>query len=275
MQSAIHEGYEYQDYFTVSVILELILHNIDAEITIDRKNFNGDKFDDLKVKVANVITEYQIKYSDKENAHLLTKADFSNGDGHDTALSDFFSSWMNRKMSNENTTIKLCLAWGKPVDNDEINKFLIPICDQSLPFETLAYKFDGNAFWPENGKPPKLWKKFNADIQAKQINRDDFLDFCSELTILLELPKASLDMDNAGELENTLSKQAEKLGVGIYPNEKLSCNDVIYRLATEVKRARAIGNILDTKKIIGRLGFIIDYGKFDQRFPVDSSHLVY
>lgn len=274
MQSAIHEGYEYQDYFTVSVILELILHNIDAEITIDRKDFNGDKFDDLKVKAANVITEYQIKYSDKENAHLLTKADFSNGNGHDTALSDLFSSWMNRKMSNENTTIKLCLAWGKPVDNDEINKFLLPICDQSLPFETLAYKFDGNAFWPENGKPPKLWKKFNADIQAKQINRDDFLDFCSELTILLELPKASLDMDNAGELENTLSKQAEKLGVGIYPNEKLSCNDVIYRLATEVKRARAIGNILDTKKIIGRLGFIIDYGKFDQRFPVDSSHLV-
>ena len=274
MQSAIHEGYEYQDYFTVSVILELILHNIDAEITIDRKDFNGDKFDDLKVKAENGITEYQIKYSDKENAHLLTKADFSNGNGHDTALSDLFSSWMNRKTSNENTTIKLCLAWGKPVDNDEINKFLIPIFDQSLPFETLAYKFDGNAFWPENGKPPKLWKKFNSDIQAKQINRDDFLDFCSELTILLELPKASLDMDNAGELENTLSKQAEKLGVGIYPNEKISCNDVIYRLATEVKRARAIGNILDTEKIIGRLGFIIDYGKFDQRFPVDSSHLV-
>ena len=62
MQSAIHEGYEYQDYFTVSVILELILHNISAEIKIDRKNFNGDKFDDLKVKSANGITEYQIKY---------------------------------------------------------------------------------------------------------------------------------------------------------------------------------------------------------------------
>ncbi len=42
MQSAIHEGYEYQDYFTVSVILELILHNISAEIKIDRKDFNGE-----------------------------------------------------------------------------------------------------------------------------------------------------------------------------------------------------------------------------------------
>lgn len=37
MQSAIHEGYEYQDYFTVSIILQLMLRQIDAEIIIDRK----------------------------------------------------------------------------------------------------------------------------------------------------------------------------------------------------------------------------------------------
>lgn len=73
MQSAIHEGYEYQDYFTVSIILQLMLRQIDAEIIIDRKNFNKDKFDDLKVKTANNITEFQIKYSDEESAHKLTK----------------------------------------------------------------------------------------------------------------------------------------------------------------------------------------------------------
>ena len=32
-----HEGYEYQDYFTVSIILDLILHHIDAEIIVDKK----------------------------------------------------------------------------------------------------------------------------------------------------------------------------------------------------------------------------------------------
>ncbi len=36
MQSQIHEGYEYQDYFTVSIILQLMLHQTDAEIIIDR-----------------------------------------------------------------------------------------------------------------------------------------------------------------------------------------------------------------------------------------------
>ena len=47
MQSPIHEGYEYQDYFTVSIILQLMLQQIDAELIIDRKDFSGDKFDDL------------------------------------------------------------------------------------------------------------------------------------------------------------------------------------------------------------------------------------
>lgn len=90
MQSQIHEGYEYQDYFTVSIILQLMLKQTDAEITIDRKNFNRDKFDDLKVMTPNGITEFQIKYSDDETSHELTKDDFANGNGHDTALSDFF-----------------------------------------------------------------------------------------------------------------------------------------------------------------------------------------
>lgn len=70
MQSPIHEGYEYQDYFTVSIILQLMLKQTDAEIIIDRKDFSGDKFDDLKVKTPNGTTEFQIKYSDDENTHI-------------------------------------------------------------------------------------------------------------------------------------------------------------------------------------------------------------
>ena len=38
MQNPIHEGYEYQDYFTVSIILQLMLHQTDAELIIDRKD---------------------------------------------------------------------------------------------------------------------------------------------------------------------------------------------------------------------------------------------
>ena len=274
MQSAIHEGYEYQDYFTVSIILQLMLRQTDAEIIIDRKDFNGDKFDDLKVTTPNGIIEFQIKYSDDENSHKLTKNDFSNGNGHDTAFSDLFSSWKIRKESEKDIQIKLCLAWSRPTDDDPISEFLKPTEDQSLPFSTVAFVFDGNLFWPEGELPPKTWRKFNSAIKSELINREDFLSFCNELTILLEMPKASLDLKNPGGIENVIIRQAEKLGVGIYPNDNLCLEDVIYKLAAEVKHSRAMGNRMNSNVLIGRLGLIMDYGKFDQRFPVDSAHQI-
>ncbi len=274
MQSSIHEGYEYQDYFTVSIILQLMLRQADAEIIIDRKDFSGDKFDDLKVKTPNSTTEFQIKYSDDESSHKLTKDDFANGNGHDTALCDLFASWKTRKESENDTQIKLCLAWNRPTDDDPIVEFLKPIQEQTLPFPTVAFVFDGNLFWPKGQLPPKTWRKFNTAIKAGHIDREDFLSFCNELTIILEMPKASLNLKNPGGIENVIIRQVEKLGVGIYPNDNLNLEEVIYKLATEVKHSRAMGNRLYTNTLMGRLGLIMDYGKFDQRFPVDSAHKV-
>ena len=274
MQSAIHEGYEYQDYFTVSIILQLMLRQTDAEIIIDRKDFSGDKFDDLKVKTPNGTTEFQIKYSDDESSHKLTKNDFANGNGHDIALCDLFASWKTRKESENDTQIKLCLAWNRPTDDDPITEFLKPIQEQTLPFSIAAYSFDGEVFWPVENLPPKTWRKFNLAIKSGLIAREDFLSFCNEFTIILEMPKASLDLKNPGGIENVIIRQVEKLGVGIYPNDGLNAEDVIYKLATEVKHSRAMGNRLYTNTLMGRLGFIMDYGKFDQRFPVDSAHKV-
>lgn len=88
------------------------------------------------------------------------------------------------------------------------------------------------------------------------------------------MPKASLDLKNPGALENVIIRQTEKLGVGIYPNDSLNVEDIIYKLASEVKHSRAIGNRLYTNILVGRLGLIKDYGKFDQRFPVDSAHQI-
>lgn len=274
MKSAIHEGYEYQDYFTVSIILQLMIRQTEAEIIIDRKDFCGDKFDDLKVKLPNGITEFQIKYSDDESNHTLTKDDFANGNGHDTALSDLFMSWKTRKESEGITQMKLCLAWNKPADDDPIAEFLQPIQDKSLPFPATAYVFDGNLFWPVGKRPPNTWRKFNSEIKSKHISREEFLSFCNELTIIIDLPKASLDLKSPGSIESVMIRQVEKLGVGIYPNDNLRVEEIINKLATEVKHSRAIGNRLYINLLSGRLGIVIDYGKFDQRFPVDSAHKI-
>ena len=274
MQSPIHEGYEYQDYFTVSIILQLMLHQTDSELIIDRKDFSGDKFDDLKVKTSNSTTEFQIKYSDDKSSHKLTKDDLANGNGHDTALCDLFASWKRRKESEYDTQIKLCLAWNRPTDDDPIAEFLKPIQEPTLPFSVAAYSFDGEVFWPAESLPPKTWRKFNLAIKSGLIDREDFLSFCNELAIILEMPKASLDLKNPGALENVIIQQVEKLGVGIYPNDALNVEDIIYKLATEVKHSRAMGNRLYSNILVGRLGLIMDYGKFDQRFPVDSAHQI-
>lgn len=272
MQSAIHEGYEYQDYFTVSIILQLLLKQKKGEFIIDRKEFIGDKFDDLKVITSNGITEYQIKYSDDKSEHALTKDDLANGNGHDTALVDLFLSWKKRKENDEKTRIKLCLAWNRSSDDDSIVEFLKTIIVDSLPFSTVAYSFDGEKFWPEKKQPPKTWRKFNSAIKSEQIDRNEFLHFCKELEIITEMPKASLDLNNPSGLEKVLIRQVEKLGVGIYPNNSLNVEDVINKLAKEVKHSRAMGNKLYTNILVGRLGLITDYGRFEQQFPVDSTH---
>lgn len=267
-----HEGYEYQDYFTVLIILELILHHTDAEIIVDKKDFEGDKFDDLKVITDNDITEYQIKYSDDKKLHKLTKKDLSSGNNHDTALSDLFASWKKRRRTISDSKIKLCLAWDRPTPEDEILEFLKPISDESLPFSNIAYSFDGKKFWPEGKLPPNSWKKFNGEIKESSINREKFISFCDELTIILEMPKASLNLDNPGPIEKVLITQVEKLGVGIYPNNNLKVEDVINKLASKVKHSRAIGDILNTSQLLVQLGLIMDYGKIDQKFPIDLKH---
>ena len=87
-------------------------------------------------------------------------------------------------------------------------------------------------------------------IKSGLIDRENFLSFCNELTIILEMPKASLDLKNPGGIENVIIQQVEKLGVGIYPNDNLNLEEVIYKLATEVKHSRAMGNRLYTNTLM-------------------------
>lgn len=63
---------------------------------------------------------------------------------------------------------------GKPADDDPIAKFLKPIQEHTMPFSTVAYSFDGAAFWPAEDTPPKTWKKFNLKIKSEPIEREDF-----------------------------------------------------------------------------------------------------
>lgn len=274
MLDSAHEGYEYQDYFTVAIALDLMLHRSDARLVIDRKDFKTDKFDDLKVvsgqkKQPSIC--YQIKYSNKETDHVLEKADFSYGNGHGTCITDLFDSWRKLRESGNFSRLILCLAWRKPSDGDALDRYLIEEQKSFLPFDCRTYHFDGRKFWLKNKSIPENWRKVKTYLSDNNIDRDEFIEFCDDLAIEVELPKSSLDYDQPSELEQHIKSAVARLGVGVYPNDAIRDIDVINRIAIIVKTSRARGGTIDIRSLAESIGLITDYGRLDQNFPVDKN----
>ena len=198
MLNKAHEGYEYQDFFTTAIAVDLMLRHPECELEVDSKDFKRDKFDDLKVLYSsdtkssdlpsgsddptsdNASKEFcnpdatindkygivfQIKYSDENTDHALEKVDFSNGNGHDTCLIDLYESWHELRKRGDYSSLLLCLAWKRPAAADDLNKFLEDVTGSidsitfSLFFECVVYRFKANEFWPEDNNIPSDWRK--------------------------------------------------------------------------------------------------------------------
>ena len=310
MLNKAHEGYEYQDFFTTAIAMDLMLRHPECELEVDSKDFKRDKFDDLKVLYssdtkssdlqsgsddptsdsaskefcnpdATINDKYsivfQIKYSDENTGHALEKVDFSNGNGHDTCLTDLYTSWHELRKRGDYSSLLLCLAWKRPAAVDDLNKFLEDITESidsnafSLPFECVVYRFKANEFWPEDNNIPSDWRKVKKYLLENQVDRNDFIEFCNDLKIVVELPKASLDFSHPLQLETDILSLVNRLGVGIYPNENITNTDFVNKLAMLVKRTRAKGGSIAVDSLAERLGLITDYGRLDQNFPVDKN----
>ncbi len=265
-----HEGYEYQDYLTVAIIFDELLNRKESSFVIDRKSFSNDKFDDLKVINTSYVDCYQIKYSNEENNHIFEKSDLANGNDHDIAVSDLYFSWKNLKKQYENVNCYLCVAWKDSKESDGLRKVLQK-ADVAFFLPSVSYRIDPEKLWPMNQKPLGTWIKLRRDIQGE--SREDFVKFCRDFRIIVEMPKASIKLDNPGQLENILLEQVRKLGVGIYPNEKVDCLDVIDRIAIAVKKWRATGTThpIAINDIIKITKLISDYGILNDHFPINEA----
>lgn len=270
--SNAHEGYAYQDLLTSYFILKEILEGNKASLfSIDKKNIHNDRFDDLVIKNGSNIQRKQIKYSNEVSAKELAKDDLSNDSNYKLAIYQLYETWKN--LNSDNSEFRLCLAWDEPTE-ENIKTVLTPIRNVFFSFSTFStklYKINLDKLWEENPEKFNRWGSLKKYVKNNSVDRNDFKQFCNELIIELEFPKASLDFSYPSNLENILIQQADKLGIGQYPNDDISINGFLERLAYKISNYRANSIDVTGQKVLGDLGIKTDFGKIEQKFEIDQT----
>lgn len=262
-----HEGYEYQDLLISSFILTELLQGNNSIVKIDKKEFDKDVIDDVTIINSSYTQKKQIKYSSGESQHVLGISDLTKSSKYNISVSQLFNTWYNTKDRN-NLELKLCLAWKKP--KDEILNFLIELDVPKNNYSTLIYNLDSLKIWKDKNKLNSKWAEI---LQVPNCNKDNFFKFCSCLFIEIEYPEFSNDIFNPSTLERIALYQCKKLGIGIYPNDKILVENFLLKLVHIVKQHRGRKNNieLDTKEIIYQLGIKCDFGKIEQKFPINTN----
>lgn len=266
-----HEGYEYQDLLTAYFILNEILAENQSEFRIDKKEFRGDRVDDLTINNKSGKKKIQIKYSGESN-HTFQKSDIADDSAYGIALDKLYESW-NATLNKNLTQFRLCLAWNAP--KGKLVDFLEPLAGAGsiVGAITKVYKIKGEVIWPEGqSQPDASWRRFRS--KAASIDRNLFLEFCEQLSIETMLPKFSLTLVPPGPMEQLVLQQARKLGVGVFPNQHIEPEHFVLSLVAMVRRARSKGNSITTNDVFFELKIRTDYGTIEQNFPIERKENV-
>ncbi|MDG9730170.1 ATP-binding protein [Ignatzschineria sp. RMDPL8A] len=267
-----HEGYEYQDLIASYFILkEALSGNLDSVFSIDRKNSDNDRFDDIVITNKQKVQRKQIKYSNRDTGKKLTK-DYLSADSHyQIALHSLYETWINLETSN--TEFRLCLAWDEPIDNN-ITRVLVEqssdISSFSI-FPTKVFKIDLDKLWEIEPENFNRWDSLKNYATEHNLDRSTFKNFTDELLIEVNFPKASLSFKEPDDLENILILQAEKLGIGQYPNDDVYINDFLVRLAKLAGNYRTRSAEVTVTDVLIELRVKTDFGKIEQKFDINAN----
>lgn len=267
-----HKGYEYQDLFSAYHVLNSLLKNENVLVKIDQKEVYEDKFDDLTIITDEVVIKRQIKYSENK---ILEKKDLSSLN-YDLALDVLYKSWASMRLDKQ-MDFRLCLAW-EFISSEELNFLEETFIDNSYhDYDVRTFTINLERIWPKGSTPIASWKRLKNEVLDKGIDRDDFEKFLNDLTIELNLPKSNLSLEEPepGSLEKLLFKNLRLFGVGKFPNNKKTVEDIALKLIYLIKISRAKGDALDLNTIIYNLGLIRNYGNINQTFSIDQTINVY
>lgn len=277
MLSSAHQGYLYQDilgaYF---VAQELALGKGTTKVHFDHKKTPAnipDKFDDLTLYYEQETLFIQVKYSNEDNRHVLTKQDFSSSGNYDLALYDLFATW--KELHSSGCSWRVCLAWDLPKTDDPIIDVLIQLPDNySFIQGTICYKFDCDALWPVDDGVLPSWRALRS--RSSLINRKEFQAFLDDFVLEVNCPKSTLLHDYNQGLEKLLARAIERIGIGIYPNDHLSVRQVAEALCTIAERRRSTNNHLpiSCNEIAQGVNILQTNGGVEQDFSIDESILL-
>jgi hypothetical protein len=254
-----HTGYMYQDLVTAYFMAQALIERFD--LRVDKKQFEGDIFDDLHLVGRRRI---QLKSS-------LTSSDpFSLEDlstkRRNTRIDELL--FATREDHFAAAEYRLSATWQHPQDA-RLQEVLTVVHEDSSfgGTPTVLFKLE-----------PEALKPHGVTQLARHLcgyTDEEIAEFCKRFRLELECPKASLDLGSPGPLEALLFDTLRRgIGVGIFPNEDLQVVDTAANLINFATFARAGQRIVKPSDTIKRLRLRIDYGRIAQQFPVNTSVLV-
>ncbi len=254
-----HSGYMYQDLVTAYFMAQALIDQID--LTVDKKSFEGDIFDDLRI---GSIRRMQLKSSLSSSAPFEL-ADLSTKRRNARIDELLFAAKADGFSSPE---YRLSATWLHPTDPD-LEGIISPVNGE------ISFQGGASALFRLEAVPLISGSAAKLNQHLSSFSAEEILAFCDRFRLELECPMASLDLDMPGTLENILlDTLRSRIGVGIFPNQHLQLVDTAAHLVYLATLARANQKTIQPADTIQRLRLRTDYGRIAQMFPVDESLLV-
>ena len=246
--AAAHRGYVYQDVATAYFLAKAVVTGA-GRITVDRKQYEGDRFDDLTIEQGGKRCRRQFKSSanvEKEFAEEVLRTKTS-----DLRIDDIVHCFLNAGDSPADE-YRICSTWALPADPDVAR--LLSSCNAEPSFDgypTKTFRLNVDVLWPDGGT--LKWSLRNP----RPFDRQALLSFCERLIIELECPQISLELAVAGPLQVLLRELlSDRIGVGRFPNTGVSPADAAVKLTYRASLARAAQESVTTTQVLRDLGLL-------------------
>lgn len=265
--AAAHRGYFYQDIATAYFLARSLVESVQST-TVDAKFHVGDRFDDLLSR-RKCGSKVRLQFKHSESAKVFERS-FLTSETYDLRLDQLIKSWRSDPARVRAKEYRICVTWHTPTKKEDRSLLKQSNAPSSFAGQSQCFKLDADVIWPKRGQP-----QFRC---LKNTKRADFVAFAKRLIIELECPRASLDLDRPGPMEQLLLRVlSDRVGFGRYPNQQrgpVEAAAQLILLACKTRGADLARSTLTPDAVVSEIGLITDYGRIAQQFPFKADVFV-